>query len=175
MPLETTDPTDAIQAEGSVLIGLRELLSGIMLSAPILIWQWHQCLGYLSRLGSTHINQLLQLILTSLIIVTCGRSIFSRGIRSLATGNLNMFTLITVGVSAASGFSLIATLLPTSFLIHFRIRKPASSILFDAAAMIIVLVQLGQALENQARSKTGAELRSLVSLAPMTASCTRKW
>ena len=171
MPLETTNPTDALPVEGSVLIGLRELLFGIILSAPILILAMAPMLGLsVEAWIDPHINQLLQLILTSLVIVTCGRSIFSRGIRSLATGNLNMFTLITVGVSAAYGFSLIATLLPTSFPDSFQ--NPKTGLVhtfFDAAAMIIVLVQLGQALESQARSKTGAELRSLVSLAPMTA------
>ena len=124
MPLETTNPTDSLSAEGSVLIGLRELLSGIILSAPILILAMAPMLGLsVEAWIDPHTNQLLQLILTSLVIVTCGRSIFSRGIRSLATGNLNMFTLITVGVSAAYGFSLIATLLPTSFPDSFQNPK----------------------------------------------------
>ena len=101
-----------------------------------------------------HINQLLQLVLTSLVIGTCGRSIFFRGIRSIATGHLNMFTLITLGVSAAYGFSAVATLFPNLFPASFL--NPRTNLVhtfFDAAAMILALVLLGQALENQAGRK----------------------
>ena len=171
MPLETISPQNAIPTEEITLLGLREFLYGIILSAPILLLAMAPMFGLsVEAWIDPHINQFLQLILTSLVIATCGRSIVSRGIRSIATGNLNMFTLITIGVSAAYGFSLLATLLPTFFPDSFR--NPKTGLVhtfFDAAAMIIVLVHLGQALESQARSKTGAELRALVSLAPMTA------
>ena len=171
MPLETTSPPDALLADSDVLESFREFLFGIMLSAPILLLAMGPMFGLsIDSWIDPHINQLLQLVLTSLVIATFGRSIFSRGIRSIATGHLNMFTLITLGVSAAYGFSVVATLFPNLFPDSFL--NPQTNLVhtfFDAAAMIIALVLLGQALENQARSKTGTELRSLVSLAPMTA------
>ena len=147
MPLETTSPQNAIATEETTLLGLREFLYGIILSAPILLLAMAPMLGLsVEAWIDPRINQFLQLILTSLVIATCGRSIVSRGIRSLATGNLNMFTLITIGVSAAYGFSLLATLLPTFFPDSFRNTKTGLvHTFFDAAAMIIVLVHLGQA------------------------------
>ena len=171
MPLETTSPPDAVLADSDVLRSFHEFLFGMMLSAPILLLAMGPMFGLsIDSWIDPHINQLLQLALTSLVIATFGRSIFTRGIRSIATGHLNMFTLITLGVSAAYGFSVVATLFPNLFPDSFL--NPQTNLIhtfFDAAAMIIALVLLGQALENQARSKTGTELRSLVSLAPMTA------
>jgi Cu+-exporting ATPase len=116
MPLETTRPLDTLSADEEVLHGFRDFFSGIILSVPILILAMGPMFG-LSIVSwiDPHINQLLQLLLTSLVIATCGRSIFSRGVRSIATGHLNMFTLITLGVSAADGFSVAATLFPNLF------------------------------------------------------------
>ena len=171
MPLETTSPPDALTTDDDVLHSFREFLFGMTLSTPILLLAMGPMFGIsIESWIDPHINQLLQLVLTSLVIGTCGRSIFFRGIRSIATGHLNMFTLITLGVSAAYGFSAVATLFPNLFPASFL--NPRTNLVhtfFDAAAMILALVLLGQALENQARSKTGNELRSLVSLAPITA------
>ena len=171
MPLETTSPPDALTTDDDVLRSFREFLFGMTLSTPILLLAMGPMFGIsIESWIDPHINQLLQLVLTSLVIGTCGRSIFFRGIRSIATGHLNMFTLITLGVSAAYGFSAVATLFPNLFPASFL--NPRTNLVhtfFDAAAMILALVLLGQALENQARSKTGNELRSLVSLAPITA------
>ena len=95
MPLETTSPQNAIPTEEITLLGLREFLYGIILSAPILLLAMAPMFGLsVEAWIDPHINQFLQLILTSLVIVTCGRSIVSRGIRSIATSNLNMFTLL---------------------------------------------------------------------------------
>ena len=171
MPLETTSPPDALTTDDDVLHSFREFLFGMTLTTPILLLAMGPMFGIsIESWIDPHINQLLQLVLTSLVIGTCGRSIFFRGIRSIATGHLNMFTLITLGVSAAYGFSAVATLFPNLFPASFL--NPRTNLVhtfFDAAAMILALVLLGQALENQARSKTGNELRSLVSLAPITA------
>ena len=171
MPLETTSPPDAVLADSDVLRSFHEFLFAMMFSATILLLAMGPMFGLsIDSWIDPHINQLLQLALTSLVIATFGRSIFARGIRSIATRHLNMFTLITLGVSAAYGFSVVATLFPNLFPDSFL--NPQTNLVhtfFDAAAMIIALVLLGQVLENQARSKTGSELRSLVSLAPMTA------
>ena len=116
MPLETTSPPDALTTDDDVLRSFREFLFGMTLSTPILLLAMGPMFGIsIESWIDPHINQLLQLLLTSLVITTCGRSIFSLGVRSIATGHLNMFTLITLGVSAAYGFSVAATLFPNLF------------------------------------------------------------
>ena len=171
MQLESTglDPAFAIDPDTPLID--RELLSGILLLTPIFIFAMGPMLGLsVDTWLDAHINQVLQLLFTSVLIITSGRSILIRGIKSLISGHLNMFTLITIGVTAAYIFSATATLLPDFFPEEFH--DPRTSLVhsfFDACAMIIVLVLIGQTLENQARIKTGSELRSLLSLAPTTA------
>ena len=171
MPLESTG-LDADFSSGSdkPLIA-RELIFGLILLAPILFLAMGPMLGLsIDTWLDAHTNQALQLLFTSILIITCGYSIFSRGMKSLISGHLNMFTLITIGVTAAYIYSATATLLPGFFPEEFH--DPRTSLVhssFDACAMIIVLVLIGQMLENLARIKTGSELRSLLSLAPTTA------
>ena len=171
MPLETTGVPDAVVSDEKMLNNFGEFLIGTILSVPVLLLAMGPMLGLSTEDWiDTRTGQLLQLILTSFVIATCGRSILMSGIRGIKTGHLNMFTLITIGVTAAYGFSVVATLFPKLFPASFlNPQTELTHTFFDATCMIIVLVLLGQALESQARSKTGTELRSLVSLAPMTA------
>ena len=171
MPLESTVPDTAFAPDSDKPLIDRELIFGLILLTPILILAMGPMLGlsFDTRLDA-RINPVLQLLFTSLLIITSGRSIFIRGMKSLISGHLNMFTLITIGVTAAYIFSVTATLLPGFFPEEFH--DPRTSLVhsfFDACAMIIVLVLIGETLENQARIKTGSELRSLLSLAPTTA------
>ncbi len=94
---------------------------------------------------------------------------FVRGWQSVVTWNLNMFTLIALGVSVAFVYSLVATVLPGIFPDSFRNESGRVAVYFEAAAVIVTLVLLGQVLELQARSKTGAAIKSLLGLAPKTA------
>ncbi|MFC1639948.1 HAD-IC family P-type ATPase, partial [Gemmatimonadota bacterium] len=94
---------------------------------------------------------------------------FVRGWQSVMTWNLNMFTLIALGVSVAFLYSLVATVFPGIFPDSFRNETGRVAVYFEAAAVIVTLVLLGQVLELQARSKTGAAIKSLLGLAPKTA------
>src|SRR5690606_10341360 len=91
-----------------------------------------------------------------------------RGWRSLLTGHLNMFTLIAIGVGAAFVYSAVAMLAPGVFP-HAMRHDGKVGIYFEAAAVIIVLVLLGQVLELRARSRTGSAIKALLDLAPPTA------
>ena len=98
-----------------------------------------------------------------------GRPFFARAKTSLKTRNLNMFTLIALGVGVAWTYSVIATLAPGLFPPAFRDAEGAVPVYFEAAAVITTLVLIGQVLELSAREKTGGAIRALLDLAPKTA------
>ena len=99
---------------------------------------------------------------------------FVRAVKSLITFNLNMFTLIGLGVSVAYTYSVIAALFPHLFPASFRSESGQVDVYFEAAAVIVTLVLLGQVLELRARSKTGAAIKALLGLAPKTARLIRE-
>ena len=115
-------------------------------------------------LGGT-LHTWLQLILATPVVLWGGWPFFERGFRSIVTGNLNMFTLIAMGTGAAYLYSVVATLfpgiVPESFKHHGRVE-----VYFEAAAVIVTLVLLGQVLELRARRRTSSAIRELLSLAP---------
>ncbi len=110
----------------------------------------------------------IELALATPVVLWGGWPFFERGWASLVSRNLNMFTLIALGVGAAYGFSVVATLAPDLFPHSFRMGG-AVAVYFEPAAAIVVLVLLGQVLELRARSRTGAAIRGLLGLAPKTA------
>ncbi|MDD5390906.1 MAG: heavy metal translocating P-type ATPase [Gallionellaceae bacterium] len=114
------------------------------------------------------VSRWLQFALTTPVVWWAGWPFFQRGWRSLLTRHLNMFTLISMGVSAAYLFSAVAMLMPDLFPASMR-RQNMIDIYFEAAAVIIVLVLLGQVLELRARSRTGSAIKALLNLAPPTA------
>lgn len=110
----------------------------------------------------------LQLLLSTPVVLWCGWPFFERGWRSVVSRNLNMFTLIAIGTGAAYIYSLVAVLFP--FLIPQAFWHQGNvHVYFEAAAVIVALVLLGQVLELRARRRTGAAIRELLSLAPSTA------
>jgi len=111
----------------------------------------------------------LQLALTIPVVAWCGKPFFERGWSSIVHRSPNMFTLIAIGVGAAFLYSVVATVAPQVFPDGFRMPGGAVEPYFDSAAVIIVLVLLGQILELRARSQTGAAIRALLGLAPKTA------
>jgi Cu+-exporting ATPase len=123
-------------------------------------------------LGPT-IEPWLQLALATPVVLWAGWPFFERGFRSLVTGHLNMFTLIAIGTGAAYLSSLIAVLFPTVIPHQFR-HDGGVPVYFEAAAVIITLVLLGQLLELRARHRTGAAIRELLSLAPPVARVVRQ-
>jgi Cu+-exporting ATPase len=110
----------------------------------------------------------IQFILSTPVVLWAGWPFFKRGWHSLVTWQLNMFTLIAIGVGAAYLFSAVVMLLPDAFPVSFA-PEGKVGIYFEAAAVIVVLVLLGQVLELRARSKTGSAIRALLNLAPKTA------
>ena len=109
-----------------------------------------------------------QFALTTPAVCWGGWPFFTRGWHSVASGHLNMFTLIAIGVGAAFIFSAVAMLAPNLFPLTMQhVGKVA--IYFEAAAVIVVLVLLGQVLELRARSRTGTAIKALLNLAPPTA------
>jgi Cu+-exporting ATPase len=105
-----------------------------------------------------------ELILTTPVVLWAGGIFFIKGWRSLQGWNLNMFTLIALGVGAAYGYSLVAVLFPGIFPSTFR-HHGEVDLYFEAAAVITTLVLLGQLLEARARSRTGQAIQSLLGLA----------
>ena len=111
----------------------------------------------------------IQLVFATPVVGWAGWPFFVRGWQSLLTRNLNMFTLIAMGVGVAYVYSVVGTVLPESFPATFRGPGGAVAIYFEAAAVITVLVLLGQVLELRAREATSGAIKALLQLAPKTA------
>ena len=135
------------------LLAMSEMLPGL----PPRAWASARLLGWA------------QLLLATPVVLWGGRPFFARGWTSLVTRQLNMFTLIAIGTGAAWGYSVLAVLAPGVFPASFREHTGEVAIYFEAAAVIVTLVLLGQVLELRARSRTGAAIRALLGLAPKTA------
>ena len=116
-----------------------------------------------------HISAFAELVLATPVVLWGGWPFFVRGARSLATFNLNMFTLIAMGTGVAYGYSIVAALLPGLFPAAFRDEHGGIALYFEAASVITVLVLLGQVLELRARASTSGAIRALIALAPKTA------
>ena len=114
-----------------------------------------------------------QLALAMPVVLWCGWPFFERAWNSLVARSPNMFTLIALGVGAAFVYSLVATIAPQVFPASFRTKQGGIEPYFDSAAVIIVLVLLGQLLELRARAATGAAIRGLLGLSPKMARLVR--
>ncbi|CAN1511330.1 ZntA Cation transport ATPase [Caulobacteraceae bacterium] len=110
-----------------------------------------------------------QLALTTPIVMWAGAPFFVRAWTSVKTGQLNMFTLIALGVGAAFVYSLVATLAPGLFPATFKMQDGMVPVYYEAAGVVVALVLLGQVLELRARASTGKAIRALLNLAPKTA------
>lgn len=111
----------------------------------------------------------IELLLATPVVLWGAWPFFLRAWRSIVTRNLNMFTLIGLGVAVAYGYSVVAVLLPNLFPAAFRDVNGHVAVYFEAAAVIVTLVLLGQVLELRARSRTGEAIKALLGLAPKTA------
>jgi Cu+-exporting ATPase len=123
----------------------------------------------LLQLASQRTWTWVELILSTPVIVWGGWSFFVRAWQSIVNRSPNMFTLIGLGVSVAYGYSLVAALGPGVFPPAFRDQSGNVAVYFEAAAVIVTLVLLGQVLELSARGQTGAAIQALLGLAPKTA------
>ena len=147
----------------------RRFWIGLVLALPVVALEMGGHLtGMMMRLeGQT--SAWIQLALATPVVLWSGWPFFERGARSLATRSLNMFTLIAMGVGVAWLYSVVATLAPHIFPPAFRREDGSVPIYFEAAAVITVLVLLGQVLELRARERTSGAIKALLDLAPKTA------
>src|SRR5687768_2911932 len=122
----------------------------------------------LERLIPMHSLGWIELVLATPVVLWGGWPFFVRAWQSLVNRNLNMFTLIGIGVAVAYVYSVIAEFFPAAFPDSFR-EEGAVPVYFEAAAVITTLVLLGQVLELRARSRTGSAIKALLGLAPKTA------
>ena len=140
----------------------------LVLTLPILAFMFLELQGALRSVLPAGTLNWVELALATPVVLWGGWPFFVRGWASIVNRHLNMFTLIALGVGAAYGFSVVATLAPDLFPHSFRMGG-AVAVYFEPAAVIVVLVLLGQVLELRARSRTSAAIRNLLGLAPKTA------
>jgi len=154
---ELVDFTRRFRIAAALTLPLLILSMGPMLGLPLRDW-----IGARAALW-------FEMALGTPVILWAGWPFLARGAKSFRSGNLNMFSLIAMGVSAALGFSVIAVLAPGIFPAGFRDAEGDVGVYFEAGAVIVVLVLLGQILELRARERTGAAIRALLDLAAKTA------
>jgi heavy metal translocating P-type ATPase len=147
----------------------RRFWIGAALTLPVLALEMGRHFLGVDRVVPPEWNTWAQLLLATPVVLWGGWPFFERGYQSLQTRNLNMFTLIALGTGVAWSYSIVATLLPGIFPPAFRDAHGLVAVYFEAAAVITVLVLLGQVLELQARERTGGAIRALLDLAPKTA------
>jgi P-type Cu+ transporter len=146
----------------------RRFWIALALTLPVFTLEMGSHLG-LMHLVSPAWSNWISFALSTPVVLWAGAPFFARGWRSLITRNLNMFTLIAMGTGVAWLYSVVATLVPQLFPAEFRDRHGAVSVYLEAAAVITVLVLLGQVLELRARERTSGAIRALLGLAPKTA------
>ncbi|MBT1073991.1 heavy metal translocating P-type ATPase [Geobacter grbiciae] len=171
MALEPETPA-AEEEEDRELVDMRRRFQvALLLSVPVFASAMGGMIPgvRLDALVAPQTRTWLELALTTPVVLWCAWPFLVRGWRSVATFNLNMFTLISLGVLVAYLYSIAATVAPGIFPASFRHADGSVAVYFEAAAMIVTLVLLGQVLELKARSQTGAAIRGLLGLAPKTA------
>ncbi|QIG97503.1 MULTISPECIES: heavy metal translocating P-type ATPase [unclassified Bradyrhizobium] len=146
----------------------RRFWIALALTLPVFVLEMGSHLG-LGHLVPQDWSNWISFVLATPVVLWAGAPFFVRGWQSLVTRNLNMFTLIAMGVGVAYVYSVVATLAPQLFPPAFRGMHGAVAVYFEAAAVITVLVLLGQVLELRARAQTSGAIRALLGLAPKTA------
>jgi Cu+-exporting ATPase len=169
MTLEPLVASNEAEPNAELIDMTRRFWIGLALAAPVLALEMGGHLFNLHHLLAPQASNWLQLILATPVVIWAGWPFFVRGAQSLVTRNLNMFTLIAMGTGVAWIYSVAATIAPSLFPPAFRNIDGSVPIYFEAAAVITVLVLLGQVLELRAREQTGGAIRALLDLAPKMA------
>lgn len=170
MALEPVDAT-AEQDDSELREMTRRLWVATTLTAPLLVYVMgnmlfgHPLQGWINPAAS----QWAELALATPVVLWCAWPFFVRGVRSVRTLRPNMWTLVSIGVSLAYLYSVVATAVPGLFPEALRREAGRVAVYFEAAAVIVALVLLGQVLELRARRRTGGAIRELLELAPPTA------
>ena len=168
MALEPLEPSLEDGPNPELIDMSRRFWVGAVLSVPLVVLTLGaEIFGW--QLVAMSTSVWIQLALATPVVLWGGWPFFERFWASLKSRNLNMFTLIGLGVGVAYGYSVVATLAPGAFPSSLRTMGGLVPVYFEAAAVITTLVLLGQVLELRARSATGKAIRALLSLAPKTA------
>ncbi|MCF3931825.1 heavy metal translocating P-type ATPase [Acuticoccus sp. M5D2P5] len=153
----------------------RRFVVGAILTVPLFVIAMAPMLGIdVGAMIGPRLARWIELVLATPVVLWCGWPFLVRGAKSFRSGHLNMFSLIGMGVAAAYLFSLVAVLAPGLFPAGFRDHSGEVGVYFEAAAVIVVLVLLGQVLELRARERTGSAIRALLDLAAKTARIVRE-
>ena len=147
----------------------RRFWIGLALSIPVVALEMGAHVTRLPHVIGLQTANVLQMLLATPVVLWAGWPFFVRAWRSVLTRNLNMFTLIAMGTGVAWLYSMVAVLAPGAFPAAFRGMDGAVAVYFEAAAVITVLVLLGQVLELRARETTSGAIRALLDMAPKTA------
>ena len=169
MALEPLEPTAETGPNPELVDMTRRFWIGLALAIPVVVLEMGgHLLNLHMRLAGDCRNWIQLVLATPVVLWAAGRSSCAAGNR-WSRRNLNMFTLIAMGTGVAWLYSVVATLAPGLFPAAFRGMDGAVAVYFEAAAVITVLVLLGQVLELRAREQTSGAIRALLDLAPKTA------
>ncbi len=166
-PLEAASEQDASELRDVT----RRFWIATVLTAPLLVYAMGRTIfghSFEGLIGPAT-SQWIELVLASPVVLWCAWPFFVRGVRSIRALSPNMWTLISIGVSIAYVFSVVATTVPRLFPESLRDEAGRVGVYFEVASVIVTLVLLGQVLELRARRRTGGAIRELLELAPATA------
>ena len=171
MALEATAEMPKDEPNPELLFMRSRFLVALCLTVPVFLLAMGDMLpgNPISHLLSPSVKVGVEALLSTPVVLWCGLVFFQRGWRSVKNRSPNMFTLIMLGVGVAYAYSLTAWLAPGVFPEAFRSAAGHVAVYFEAAAVIVTLVLLGQVLELRAREKTGGAIRALLGLAPTLA------
>ena len=164
MALEPADPT-AAQDDSEYRDMRRRFWIALALTTPVFLLSM---LGHLLQVAPL-LRDILEAALALPVVAWIGAPFFVRGVKGAITGHANMFTLIALGVAVAFGYSVLVLIAPSLVPMAYHDAAMGPPVYFEAAAVIITLVAMGQVLELKARARTGAAIRALIDLAPKTA------
>jgi Cu+-exporting ATPase len=171
MTLEPVKATAEVGENHELTDMTRRFLVGFALTVPVFVLEMG---GHIRALGlhdliSPQVSTWIQFALSTPVVLWAGWPFFQRAWASIVRRSLNMFSLIALGTGSAYLYSLVATFAPDLFPVGFHGMGGTVAVYFEAAAVITVLVLLGQVLELRAREQTGGAIRALLNLAPKTA------
>ncbi|MGE3645032.1 MAG: heavy metal translocating P-type ATPase [Beijerinckiaceae bacterium] len=169
MALEPETVTAEVEENPELADMTRRFWIGLVLTVPVFLLEMGGHLMNLHRFIAPQTSNWVQLALATPVVLYAGWPFFERGWASLRTRNLNMFTLIAMGTGVAWVYSIIATIAPGIFPPAMRRPDGSVAVYFEAAAVITVLVLIGQVLELRARAQTSGAIRALLDLSPKSA------
>ena len=169
MALEPVTPAASDAPDPELADMTRRFIIGAALALPVFGLEMGAHFFGIDRIIPVRINPWLQMALATPVVWWAGWPFFARAWASIVNKSLNMFTLIAMGTGVAWSYSVVATLAPSLFPPAFQTMHGTVAVYFEAAAVITVLVLLGQVLELRARETTSGAIRALLKLAPATA------